>query len=408
MISYLLNSVICLLAFYIVYQLLLSREKSYRFNRFFLLGAVVLGLLFPSFDLLLGSSQFIFRPGDSVATIDAGTLTDIKKAPTKVLTGTLFSEGTAKARPSEETALSLQDPGSTTLPIGDLIVGLYLLVTLIFLSRYVYGIYSIYKTQSSIDHKVQEGTTTIYLSEDKVSPHSFMDAVFVNKQDYEDGLIDESIIQHEMAHIRDKHTLDILFIELLCVVFWFNPALYLYRRAIKINHEFLADDAVVGASEDIPAYQKQLLQLAEDHLRVRMASNLNFFLTKKRLQMMFKERSQFRTSIKAALILPLIPLSLLFYNAQVIDPEAIIGHYEVDLNAEQVAVTENYSYPRWKTQDGNYFSGVNQYFYAKTGLLLRESVYQEGRLIERRHYNDLGLATPMNLPSAWTRCPPRP
>jgi len=237
---------------------------------------------------------------------------------------------------------------------------------------------------------VDLGTTKLKLSKRPVVPHSFMDAIFVNKHDYEKGLISDQILDHEMAHINGKHSLDVLFVELLKVIFWFNPGVYLFRRAILINHEFLADEQVLNSCEDIKEYQNQLLEVTENHTKVNFASNLNFYLTKKRLFMMTKKKSFVRSFLKIGLLAPLVPLLILLFNTRVIDKENLLGTYETRLFADTVHVDENFSYLNWKTEDGKLFNGSNKLFDPKTGILERESIYHEGNLITQKTYNDLG------------------
>lgn len=383
MIAYVLNSTLCLLALFLIYRVLLANEKCYQFNRFYLLAALVLGLSLPSLDLFMGSDQFIFRPGDEVAGLEAEKLTAIKKAPSVFVTGHLFPENeisTGSTAPAEE---------SSEVPVQFWIFLSYSSVAFLLLLRFIYSIYSIYKRAKGMEY-VEIGTTQIRLAESYVAPHSFMDTIFVNKKDYKEGLISDEILKHEMAHIEDKHTLDILFVELLKIVFWFNPAVYLFNRAIKINHEFLADDRVLSDTRDVATYQDLLIKATQDHSKVNLASNLNFFLTKKRLLMMTKSSSLISSSIKIAALTPLIPILILLFNSRVIDSNHIQGTYETQLIPDTVAVDKNYSFVQFKTVDGDLFTGSNKLFDPKTGILRKEAIYEKGRPISIKAYNGIG------------------
>ncbi|MFP8489611.1 M56 family metallopeptidase [Gracilimonas sp. Q87] len=383
MIAYILNSILCLLALFLFYRVLLANEKCYRFNRFYLLAALVLGLSLPSLDFFMGSDQFIFRPGEEVAGLEAEKLTAIKKAPSVFVTGHLFPQNevmTGTTAPVEE---------SSEAPVQFLIFLGYSCVTFLLLLRFIYSIYSIYKRAKGME-SVEIGTTRIRLAESYVAPHSFMDTIFVNKKDYKEGLISDEILKHEMAHIEDKHTLDILFVELVKVVFWFNPAVYLFSRAIKINHEFLADNRVLSETKDVTAYQDQLIKATEDHSKVNLASNLNFFLTKKRLLMMTKSSSLISSSIKIAALTPLIPILILLFNSRVIDRDHIQGIYETQLIPDTVAVDKNYSFVQFETVEGELFTGSNKLFDPKTGILKKEAIFENGRSISIKTYNGIG------------------
>lgn len=139
------------------------------------------------------------------------------------------------------------------------------------------------------------------LLDEKVLPHSFLNYVFVSRQEYEAGRIDNELFIHEKAHITQKHSLDILFAEFLQMVFWFNPIIYLYKKAIRLNHEFLADQTVNQACGEVAYYQRLLLQKATGKSLIPIASNLNYSVTKKRFMMMTKHTPTIRLVSKSLL-----------------------------------------------------------------------------------------------------------
>ncbi|WP_141384658.1 M56 family metallopeptidase, partial [Flavobacterium flevense] len=111
---------------------------------------------------------------------------------------------------------------------------------------------------------------------------------------------------HELIHVNQKHTLDILFIEILKVIFWFNPIFIFYKKAIQLNHEFLADEKVVKSHNNVPFYQNLLLSKANVNPTYYLASNLNYSVTKKRLIMMTKNTSTTRALLKKGILIPLL------------------------------------------------------------------------------------------------------
>jgi bla regulator protein BlaR1 len=119
-------------------------------------------------------------------------------------------------------------------------------------------------------------------------PHSFLSYIFISDAD----TVDKDILAHELSHVRQYHTLDILFVELYKVFFWFNPAVYFYRSSMMLNHEFLADEKVLK-STNVTAYQHLLLQ---NVMSVSTSScithGFNYSIIKKRLIMMTKKKSQ--------------------------------------------------------------------------------------------------------------------
>ena len=114
--------------------------------------------------------------------------------------------------------------------------------------------------------------------------------------------------QHELVHVTQKHTLDILFIEFLKAIFWFNPLFIFYKKAIQLNHEFLADEEIVKTYNNVPFYQNLLLQKSSEQQTIYLASNLNYLVTKKRLIMMTKRTSQKIVLLKKVAVVP-IPVS---------------------------------------------------------------------------------------------------
>lgn len=383
MIAYVLNSTLCLLALFLIYRVLLAGEKCYQFNRFYLLIALILGISLPSLDLFMGSDQFVFRPGEEIAGIQAESITAVKKAPSTFLTGTIFPEQ------SSPNIITEQGIDTSMLPWGSILFSAYCFIVLVLFGRFAFNIYSIYKRKKGLE-TIDIGTTSIKLSENNVAPHSFMDTIFVNKQDYKKGLISDEIIKHERAHIDGKHSLDILLVELLKVIFWFNPAIYLFNRAIKINHEYLADDRVLTEFSDVNNYQQLLLKATEHHSKVNLASNLNFYLTKKRLLMMTQNKSLVAISLKIASLTPLIPILILLFNTQVIDPDNLQGTYETKLIADTLEVDDHFSYIRLNTEDGRPFTGSNKLYDPKTGILKNEAIFHNGLPMAIKSYNGFG------------------
>ena len=90
-------------------------------------------------------------------------------------------------------------------------------------------------------------------------PHTFLNYIFVNKEEYLEKKVEEALITHELTHAKELHSLDVMVVEVLKVVFWFNPLLYWYKKAIQLNHEFIADQKVISSHGYIKEYQSLLL-----------------------------------------------------------------------------------------------------------------------------------------------------
>lgn len=156
----------------------------------------------------------------------------------------------------------------------------------------------------------------VLLHED-CAPFSFLKYIFVSNSDFESGKFTDSILIHESAHMREKHSWDNLLVEFLLVFFWFHPGLYWAKTAIKFNHEFIADQA---ALEIIPIekYKLELLSMVLTGQNFGLASSLNFLLTKKRLEMMKRNTTRPMKWIKILALLPVLGPFVYFVSERVI------------------------------------------------------------------------------------------
>jgi beta-lactamase regulating signal transducer with metallopeptidase domain len=257
MIQYLLTSTIAATSLFIVYQLFLEKEKMHHFNRFYLLISLLFSLLIP----------FI-----SIEIIKEIT------TPTTSLIPTTISEGTVVI--AEETD-----------NLEQILWGIYILVTAILSYRFMRNILAFYLLRQN-NSTLSIQNATLVLLQERVLPHTFMNTIFINKAEYQERKIEKELFAHEMTHVKQMHTLDVLFIELIKTIFWFNPLFILYKKAIQLNHEFLADEKVVHSYKNIPFYQSLLLSKVSCYPPLSLASNLNFQITKKRFLMMSRNSSK--------------------------------------------------------------------------------------------------------------------
>lgn len=271
MTDFLLKSTLCLGLLFAIYFFFLEKEKMHHFNRFFLLFSLIFSFVIPfiSFEIY-------------VETIE------------------VVQQNTIKAMPVS--SIIIQEK-TDYFPI--ILVCIYGLVASVFLIRFITNLIQI-RIQIRSNSKEKIHHATLVLLEEKVLPHTFLNYVFINKSEYENRKIEDELYTHELTHVRQKHTFDILFIEILKTFFWFNPILILYKKAIQLNHEFLADEKVVKSHKNVPFYQNLLLEKASWNSNFYLASNLNFLVTKKRLIMMTKTASSKIILLKKIALLPLL------------------------------------------------------------------------------------------------------
>lgn len=288
MILYLLKSGLCLALLLAFYHLVLEREKMHRFNRFYLLGSVLFSFLAPAFIIYI----------EAIPTVLEAVPTTIVESSTN----------------SQETSSPVITPIDESINYITYFFWFYGLITSILLLRFL-------KSLLNIIQKIRRNKKTIYsnativLVNDEILPHTFWNYIFINKIAFEAKEIEEELFTHELTHVTQKHTVDVLLIEALQILFWINPLFFLLKKAVQLNHEFLADDSVIASHNNISKYQHLLLNKAAWKNDYYLASNLNYSLTKKRLLMMKTTNSRTNIFLKKLAIIPLLTgLVFLFAN----------------------------------------------------------------------------------------------
>ena len=252
MITYLLKSGVLLLIFFAVYKLLLENERMFRFNRIYLLGSMIFSLIIPL----------------QLFSIQSFLLTKVKMIQLNEI--------------MIVTNRAILDKVNYNEILADFLTISYAVIAGVLVFRFVRNVYSFYNQMKRCKVEIIDGQKMV-LTKESILPHSFWNTVFVNYEDFKNGKIPSELIAHEKAHLEQKHTLDILFVEVLQIVFWFNPVFVLYKKAIKLNHEFLADEAVNKQFGEVQNYQNLLLGFASQKHTISLASNINYLITKKRL-----------------------------------------------------------------------------------------------------------------------------
>ncbi len=353
MMDFLIKSTISLTVFLGFYHLVLEREKMHQFNRYYLLFSIVISLVIP----------FL-------------TFEIIKIVPVVQNIEPLNSIITSSAIPENEVQ-------GTSLPIEEkinfmpyVLWSLYTLISFLLLVRFGKNIWKLI-SKSTSNPIVKYKNANLVLVEEETFPHTFLNSIFINFEDYHNRNIEEELYTHEMVHVNQKHTIDILFIEFLKVVFWFNPLFFFYKKAIQLNHEFLADEEIVKTYNNVPFYQNLLLQKGFGNQTIYLASNLNYLVTKKRLIMMTKSTSQKSAILKKIAIAPILAGLIYFFCIEIVAQEKIIN-----VNSD---VKNSLLNGKDKIRD-SYYSGV--YVKINDEKANRKSVtlYEDLSLEDRRKY----------------------
>lgn len=272
MILYLLKSGFCLLVSLGFYKLVLEPEKMHRFNRVYLLVSLAFSFLAPLVSIKLGPELVPFTEALPVQYVRQGL----------------------------ETGLN-QTVGLPTdrWEITDLFWLTYWLIATLLLVRFGRNLHVLFRQISR--HATEPlGAATLVLLPENGLPYTFLNYLFVDRTAYESRAIEQELFTHELAHIRQRHSLDILLIEGLICFFWFNPLLIWFRQAIQLNHEFLADEAVTNQNPNVVHYQYLLLSKLTSTAPVFLTSTLTFQTTKQRFAMMTKQTSRAKMGLAAS------------------------------------------------------------------------------------------------------------
>ena len=290
-IDYILKLSICLTVVYLFYQLLVRRLTFYNWNRWYLLGYSVLSFIIPLVDVM---------PELQKKELDRSTLVQLIPA---------LGFGPAGDKANFFEAFTTWD--------WVMIVGV--LGSVILLIRFLIMFFSFLKIKNSAQ-LISDDHTRIYQLEGELRPFSFGNAIFVNTELHSGEELEE-IIRHEFVHVKQKHTVDIIWSELLCILLWFNPFVWLLRKSIKQNLEFLADKQVLEGGTDKKEYQYLLLRVMGTK-QFAFTNHFNLSSLKNRIAMMNTIRSARVQLTKFLFLLPVVAVLLLAFRKEVLHEAA--------------------------------------------------------------------------------------
>ena len=268
---YILKFSACLALFVLFYKLFLENQNMHLFKRFYLLASIVFAFSVP----------FI-----------------------------TFTEYVEPVQPIESYQTSfepvfvpqiVEEPQVNYVPI--ILWSIYGLGVLLFSVKFILNLIRIFnKIRKNETNKSQ---SFIYvLLNDLVIPHSFFSYIFLNKETYKTEQIPNEVLIHEQTHAIQKHSIDVLLIELLQILFWFHPLVYIIKHAIKLNHEFLADEAVINQGVEPSAYQQLLIAFSSNASKHELASAINYSSIKKRFTVMKTHTSKRNIWLRSIVLLP--------------------------------------------------------------------------------------------------------
>ena len=272
--------------FYLAYIILLRKETFFNSNRWFLLAGLITSVVLP---------LVIFT---KIVWVDPSpTNFDWSQIPVTTV--------------AENDALEI------TWYLVFTIV--YSIGILVFLLKFACDYYSLSKVLRGKTIQQQADFKFIDLTEN-IAPFSYFNFIVYNSSLYSDREL-ENILEHEKVHSAQNHTVDVLVSRLFCVVFWFNPLVWLYKKAVVQNLEFIADSEASKNISDKKAYQLTLLKITTHENCVAITNHFYQSLIKKRIVMLNKNQSNKKNSWKYALVLPVLGAFVIFFQVKVVAQE---------------------------------------------------------------------------------------
>ena len=264
--NYMLLSTIGLGIAFLLYRLMLRSEKSFVFNRFYLLITLVLCLTAPLLEI---------NTNKELPFVAESAMNELFSATT---TSDQHLKGNTVETISKPVELNSQ-----------LLLSIYLLMTSLLLIRFIRNLLQLKKLTKNKGPVVNQ--MQLILVKRPLTPFSFFHFLFVNQTQFNEEKLSDWVIQHELSHSQQLHSIDILFIELLCCFLWFNPFVWFYKKAISENHEYLADAKVVTGEANKKAYAQKIIETAQQLHPLNLSSGFSYLQIKNRLIMLNKSSS---------------------------------------------------------------------------------------------------------------------
>ena len=325
LIQYLVKLSLCLAILWLFYHFVLRKLTFYNSNRWYLLGYSVLSFFIPFINIspVLEKSE----------TASAGIIQII---PSVQKYTTVLGEVS-----NNSASTWFSDYGKWDWISFAIIAGAVFLL-LRFLTRFYSFLGMRRKARLISDNGIK-----LYHVDKTIIPFSFGNAVFINEALHTENELQE-IIRHEFVHVRQRHTMDIVWGEILCMINWYNPFAWLIKAAIRRNLEFIADDKVVQNGFDKKEYQYLLLKVI-GNAQYSIANQFNFSSLKKRIAMMNKMKTTKIHVLRFLFLVPLLAVILVSFR-QVAGQKADTGNQdqksagEQKLSSPQVVKTGGDSY----------------------------------------------------------------
>ena len=306
---YLLKFSACLAILLLFYKLALEKVHIHHFKRYYLLSAFLISLCIP----LITFTQYV------TVTVEPA------------LIETYIDQ--THSNPIENKTNLAQ-----ILPI--ILWGIYTLGVLIFALKFLKNLRALIKNIKN-NPRLKSGRIHHVLLQELIAPHTFFSYIFFNRTNYESQKIPQEVFWHEETHANQKHSLDILLFELIQIVFWFHPLIYWAKHLAKLNHEFLADQAVLKRGTSVPNYQNLVLVFSSNAVTSPLANAIHYSSIKKRILIMKTQTSKRAIWLKSSLLIPLIALLLYSFSTKEVLGIQKIETVTIERGYQQETIIEN-------------------------------------------------------------------
>ena len=279
---YIIQSSLILAAFYLFYKLLCSRDTLHRFNRGLLLLILALSAVIPCIHIDLPTAS------QEVNAVFEELTMNIE--PTEIMSSEVVT--------TEKTIPTLWQQ----IPWHAVFIGIYIIGLVVCLARFVSSLLSIVRLIRKSQRQALPDGTILIIHDKAYGPFSWMRYIIVSAQDLHDNR--DMILAHERAHIRLRHSWDLLLAQLCATIQWFNPAAWLLKHELEAIHEYEADSHTLHQGFDARQYQLRLFEAATGVKFNAITNNFNNCSTKKRIIMMLKQQTSPWARLKALFVLP--------------------------------------------------------------------------------------------------------
>jgi len=334
---FILKSSGLLAMFYFAYIFLLRKETFFNSSRWFLIAGLITSIVLP-FVVYTKVIWIEAPPALAPAPIITTTENAVKNIPISSQDAIVY---TPQYKPTTVTVVEEENFEINWSLVLAVVYGIGFLAFLIKFALDFYSLNSVLKGK-----KIEQQNDFKFIDVDEnIAPFSYFDYIVYNSSLYTAAEL-ENILEHEKVHSDQKHTVDVLVSRIFCILFWFNPIVWLYKKAILQNLEFIADSEASKKIADKKAYQYTLLKITTHETCVAITNHFYQSLIKKRIVMLNKNQSKKRNYWKYSAVIPALGAFVLLFQIKTIaqekkQNEAVVQRDTIKDSDETIKITKN-------------------------------------------------------------------